>query len=142
MTRADGSFKAHPVTPGRIRALVRTRLRRGHQRAGDARPGGEASVKVVLLAGGTMEGKVVDHRGYAVPGARVDVIALQGTFERTTLTASDGSFAFAAVPGRVLVNVYRPEDYQRVVVEERLDVPGGERVELELELPPPATRSS
>ena len=51
-----------------------------------------------------------------VAGARVDIASTQGALERTTLTASDGTFAFAAVPGDVVVSVARPDATEEVAL--------------------------
>jgi hypothetical protein len=138
VTRFDGHFVAHPVTPGRVRALVR------HPAFVEAvsdpvtlGPGGEASVKVVLLSGGTLEGKVVDPVGRGVSGARIDLAALAGTLERTTVTASDGTFAFAAVPAQVVLSVTRPDELSTVALRETIEIPEGEKKVVELRLPAP-----
>jgi protocatechuate 3,4-dioxygenase beta subunit len=136
VTRADGTFRAHPVTPGRVRALVRhPAYVEGLSELVNLAPGGGARVKVVLGVGATLEGRVVDDRGFPVAGARVDVVSVAGTFELTTLTASDGSFAFAAVPEQVWIGVARPEDLSRIVLREQLTVADGERAEAKLTLP-------
>ena len=62
-------------------------------------PGAEASVKIVLRGGGTLEGRIVDDRHFPLAGVRVDIASTQGILERTTRTADDGTFGFAAVPG-------------------------------------------
>ncbi len=99
VTANDGTFRATDVTPGRVRALVR------HPEYVEAwsgsvtiPAGGEGHVDIVLHAGGSLEGRVVDAEGRAVSGARVELAATHGTLERTTKSSSDGSFAFAAVP--------------------------------------------
>ncbi len=136
VTGLDGRFTARPVTPGRLRAIVRhPAYVEGISDVVVLAPGGQAEVEVVLKAGGTLEGKVVDSAGYGVSGARVDIVALEGSLERTTVTASDGSFAFAAVPEQILLNVYRPEDFDRVAVKKVLEVPEGKRKEIEITLP-------
>lgn len=136
VTRWDGTFTAKPVTPGRVRALVR------HPAYVEAlsdvvalAPGGEAKVKVVLRAGGGIEGRVVDSSGRPLDGVRVDLTALRGTLERTTITASDGTFAFAAVPEEVLLSLARPEEPARVVLRKTVEVKEGETTKVELELP-------
>lgn len=136
VTGLDGRFKAHPVTPGRVRALVRhPAYVEGISDVVTLGPGGEAEVEVILKAGGMLEGKLVDQAGFGVAGARIDIMALEGTLERTTVTASDGTFAFAAVPEQVLLNVYRPDDFDRVVVKKLVEVPEGEKKEIEITLP-------
>ncbi len=138
VTRADGTFSAHPVTPGRVRALVRhPDYVEAVSAAVSLGPGGVADVKVVLTAGGSLEGRVFDPRGFPVAGARVDVISVVGTYERTTLTASDGTFAFAAVPAEVWISVAHPDDLSTIVVRELAAVEEGERTEVELTLPEP-----
>lgn len=136
VTAFDGTFSATPVTPGRVRALVR------HpsyvEELSDAvtlGPGGRADVRVVLSEGGVVEGRVVDDLGLVVASVRVDLTAVKGTLHRTTLTAADGSFAFAAVPREVVIALARPNDLSRLVYREPVTVPANERTELELELP-------
>jgi protocatechuate 3,4-dioxygenase beta subunit len=136
VTRFDGTFRAHPVTPGRVRALVRhPAYVEGVSDAVALAPGGTAKVKIVLLAGGTLEGRVVDTGGRGVSGARVDLTATRGTFERTTFTASDGTFAFAAVPAEVTIGVARPDDLSRIVVRKTVEVAEGGKQKVEITLP-------
>jgi protocatechuate 3,4-dioxygenase beta subunit len=136
VTGLDGRFKAHPVTPGRVRALVRhPAYVEGVSDAVTLAPGGKGTVKVVLLAGGNLEGRVLDERGRPVAGARVDLTATTGTLERMTVTAGDGTFAFAAVPAEVVLSVARPEDLSTIVLREAVHVGEGERKTLVLELP-------
>jgi len=138
VTRLDGTFQAKPVTPGRIRALVRhPAFVEGVSDAVSLAPGGTAKVKVVLLAGGSLEGKVIDPSGSPVAGARVDLTAVHGTLERTTLTASDGTFAFAAVPDEVILSVARPENLSKLVVKRNVEVPEGGKANVEITLPGP-----
>jgi protocatechuate 3,4-dioxygenase beta subunit len=138
VTRADGHFEATPVTPGRVRAIVRhPAYVEGMSKVVQLAPGGRAEVEVVLRVGGTLEGRVLDAAGMPVASARVDVSALRGTLERTTVTASDGTFAFAAVPSSVEIAVARPEDFARMVLKRTVDVPEGGRTEVEIILPEP-----
>jgi protocatechuate 3,4-dioxygenase beta subunit len=138
VTGLDGRFAAHPVTPGRIRALVR---HPGYvataSESVSVAPGGEASVRVVLRPGGSLEGRVRDERGYPMDGVRVDVVALAGTLQKTTLTARDGSFAFGSLPSEVVIGLARPDDFTRFVVRRRLTIREGERTQVELALPAP-----
>ncbi|MCC6902382.1 MAG: carboxypeptidase regulatory-like domain-containing protein [Polyangiaceae bacterium] len=138
VTRLDGKFEAHPVTPGRVRALVRhPAYVEGISDPVTVGPGGRAQVKVVLLAGGAIEGRVVDAAGRGVSGARVDLTATRGTLERTTLTATDGSFAFASAPEEVILSVARPDDPSKLVVRKAVEVPEGGRTNVTIELPAP-----
>jgi protocatechuate 3,4-dioxygenase beta subunit len=138
VTRFDGRFTARPVTPGRVRALVRhPAFVEGISEPVTLGPGGEASVKVVLLAGGSLEGKIVDHLGRPVAGARVDLAAVAGTLERMSVTAADGSFAFAAVPARVVLSVGRPDELTTTALRETIEIGEGEKKVVELRLPLP-----
>lgn len=142
VSEADGTFKAAPVPPGRLRALVR---HPGYvETLSDAvsiGPGGEGSVRVVMRAGGTLEGRVFERGRVPVAGARVELAAIHGMQVRSVITAEDGTFAFAAVPGEVSLSVSRPDEYD-VVLRKTISLGEGERKELELELPvarPPLT---
>jgi len=138
MTRSNGEFVAKPVSPGRVRALVRhPEFVEGTSELVALPPASEQRVKIVLLRGGRLEGRVVDERSYPVRGAEIELLARNGTFERTTFTADDGAFAFAAVPREVTLSASRPEDPQRVALRKSLAVPEGQRVDVELVLPPP-----
>lgn len=137
VTRFDGTFTAKPVTPGRVRALVRhPSYVEATSDAVSLAPGGHAKVRVVLLSGGALEGTVVDERDRPVEGARVELSAVEGTLERSTLTASDGSFAFAAVPAEITLSVARPEEPTRAVIRRALEVSEGQRATVRLALPP------
>jgi hypothetical protein len=113
VTRADGTFRAAPASPGRIRAIVR------HPQYVEAQsdlvtlaPRGEIQLEIVMHQGGALEGWVVDAHDRPVEGARLLLSAVRGSLEGTTRTASDGSFAFAALPGLVSVTVTVNDDEQ------------------------------
>lgn len=134
----DGQFRAGPVPPGRLRALVRhPGYVEGLSEAVTVAPGGEAKVRVQLRVGGTLEGRVVDGGGRPVAGARVQVAAVHGTLVRSALTAEDGTFAFAAIPGEISVAVARPDSFEDALVRKEITLGEGERKELELVLPAP-----
>jgi hypothetical protein len=135
---ADGSFKAAPIPPGRVRALVRhPAYVEATSDLVDLGPGGTAEVRVVLQTGATMEGTVVDDNGSPVAGARVEVVAMQGTATRRTATATDGTFAFATLGPDVLVSVARPEEPFRAVTRHRYALESGHKLEVKLVLPDP-----
>lgn len=97
-------------------------------------PGGEARVHIVLQSGGTLEGRVVDERGFPVANARVQIAAQNGTSERSTLTADDGTFALAAVFRDITVTVSRPSAPDEVAFQAHVQVPNGERKKIEIVL--------
>jgi protocatechuate 3,4-dioxygenase beta subunit len=135
---SDGRFVARPVTPGRVRALVRhPAYVEGTSELVSLAPGGEAEVRVVLLQGGTLMGRVLDDRGMPVADAEVEISGARSGAARATLTASDGTFEFAAVPPEVVLSVTRREDVGRIALRKTVKVPEGERVEIELTLPAP-----
>jgi hypothetical protein len=138
ITNKSGEFDARPITPGRVRALVRhPDYVETTSELVAVSSGGEARVKVVLLRGGAVDGRVLDDRGFPVEGAPVLLIAERGTFERREFTRGDGAFSFTAAPSRVTLSVARPEDPGRNVVIRALDVPENGRIELDLTLPKP-----
>jgi Carboxypeptidase regulatory-like domain/PDZ domain len=137
VTRADGTFRASPASPGRIRAIVR------HPQYVEVQselltltPGGEARIDVVMREGGALEGRVLDAHDRPVARARVEVLEARGDLERTTRTAADGSFAFAALPEAVILTATAPDDDQpgaRLAIA----VPEGGRKEVTVALPEP-----
>lgn len=136
VTRNDGTFRAAPASPGRIRALVRhPQFVETVSDAVTLTTGGEATVDVVMHAGGWLEGRVVDAAGHTVAGARVQVAATRGSFERSTKTASDGTFVFASVPGTVVVSVFRDDDAMQPAARELVKVPEREKKSITLTLP-------
>jgi membrane-associated protease RseP (regulator of RpoE activity) len=137
VSRGDGTFRAHPVTPGRLRAIVRhPEYVEGISDVVALSPGGIAEVKVVLHEGGRLEGRVVDDRDFPVGGARVDLAATKGTTMRTTVTADDGSFAFAAVPLEVTLTVERStSESQRTAVRRSLTLRESKRETVVIVLP-------
>lgn len=137
VTRDDGTFRASPVSPGRLRVIAR------HPQFVEAisetlrmKPGEEARVKLVMREGGRLEGRVVDDRGEPIARARVDVVALRGTLAETLMTADDGTFTLAAVPERLAVTVTRPGVQDVTSHREQVNVKEGERKQLEIKLPP------
>lgn len=136
VTRADGSFRADPVTPGRVHALVRhPDYVEALSEAVMIRAGGEASVRVTLRQGGFIEGRVIEEDRSPVPGARIELAATKGSLERVATTADDGTFTFAAVPDEVLLSVARREAPADVVARMTVQVPDRDRKTVEIVLP-------
>lgn len=137
VTRNDGTFVAKPVSPGRVRALVRhPQYVEAQSEIVTLQAGGEAEVTVTLHGGGSLDGRVVDASGRGVAGVRVLVSAERGSFERSATTATDGTFVFVAVPDRVLVAVVRGDDTGDVAVRVPVLIPDGGRKTVTLTLPP------
>jgi len=141
VTRADGTFRASPASPGRVRAIVR------HPQYVEAQsdlvtllPGGEAHVDVVMHEGGSLEGRVLDARDRPVEGARVVVSAMRGTLERATRSASDGTFAFASLPDEVSLTAGVDEDDAQPEVRLIVSIPRVARRRSRCTSPPPARR--
>ncbi len=135
VTRDDGTFRASPASPGRVRAIVR------HPQYVEAQsevvtlvPGGEGHVEVVLSEGGALEGRVFDFRDRPVAGARIIAAALRGSLERLTRSASDGSFAFAALPDAIVLTA-GGDDEEEVRME--IAIPEKGRKEITVHLPEP-----
>jgi protocatechuate 3,4-dioxygenase beta subunit len=133
VTRADGTFRIGPVSPGRVRALVR------HPQFVDAQsemvtlaPGRQAHVDVVMHAGGSLEGRVQDSAGRPVSGARVTLAAARGSMERSSRTSSDGTFAFAALPDLVTLTATNEEGAATRIT---VTVPEGTTKSITLTLP-------
>jgi hypothetical protein len=136
ITRDDGTFHAAPVSPGRVRALVRhPQYVEAISDAVTLAPGGTARVTVVMHTGGILEGRVVDERGGVVGGANVVVAAARGSMERSSRTASDGTFAFAALPDAVTVMVSPEDDLGQVQARVAVTIPEGGKKTITVTLP-------
>ena len=133
VTDGHGAFSVGPIPPGRISAIVRhPDYVEAISEAVTLAPGGTAHVKVVLYGGGTLEGVVLDDRRFPVDGVLVRITAKEGSSERSTLTADDGSFAFSAVSPVLIVTASRPESPDKVAYQETFDVAADERKEIEI----------
>jgi hypothetical protein len=136
VTRKDGTFRAEPVTPGRIQVLVRhPAYIDGESEIVTLAPGGEVTVKIILRSGGSLEGRVVEEDRTPARGARIELAATQSSVERVTFAADDGSFAFAAVPDEVIVSVARADAPGDVVARIAVHVNERGRNEIEIVLP-------
>ncbi len=136
VTRIDGTFHASPVTPGRVHVLVR------HpsyiEEISDVvslAPGGVQKLHIVLGEGGRLEGRVREDDRTPVAGARIEIAAVNGSFEAVTYTVDDGTFSLAAVPHDVVLTVYRPEEPSEVSARIEVDVPSRGKREVDILLP-------
>lgn len=136
VTRLDGTFRAAPVPPGRIAALVRhPSYVEATSEAVTLSPGATGHLRVVLLPGGTLEGTVVNEHDVPVAGVRVEIAAVRGALTRGTFTSDDGTFSFSALPAEVTVTLSRPDDASRPVLRRRVVVPDRGHVEEKFVLP-------
>jgi hypothetical protein len=138
VTRSDGTFRAAPASPGRVRAIVH------HPQYVEAQSdvmtitsGGEAHVDIVMHGGGTLEGRVLDSHDRPVGGARVVVSATRGSLERSTVSASDGTFAFAALPDSVILTATAGDSDEQADVQMSVLIPEGGRKEVTIHLSEP-----
>lgn len=132
----DGTFRLAPVPPGRVRVLVRhPQYVDGLSEVVTLNEAGTARVDVTLVGGGFLEGRVTDEGGRPAAGARVTVSAVRGSYDRTTRTATDGTFAFAAVPEAVVLTVSASDDEGAASTRLAVTVPEGGRRVVALALP-------
>jgi protocatechuate 3,4-dioxygenase beta subunit len=136
----DGRYRATPITPGRIRAIVRhPQYVEAMSEVVLASASRETTLDVVLLRGGILEGRVFDARGRAVSGAHVTALATRGSSEHATRTGTDGSFAFAALASHVTLLVSREEDESTIAARLEVTIPegGSKKVDVVLAEPRP-----
>lgn len=136
LSERDGRFRLWPVTPGRVRVVVRhPQFVEAQSELVELSPGGTAEVQVTMRGGGTLEGRVVDSHDRAVEGAEVVAMAMRGTLERMTRTDRAGAFAFASVPEDVVLVVERPRGERGSAARVEARVPEGGRAQVRIVLP-------
>lgn len=134
----DGTYRAMPVTPGRVRIQVtHPQYVEAMSELVSLAPEKEARIDLVLHRGGTLDGRVVDGKHRGVPHAHVNVLSTRGSLERSVRAGDDGSFAFASVPDAVIVLVSREEDMNVVAARMEVSVPENGRRTVEIVLPDP-----
>lgn len=134
-TDARGYVVIDDVPPGEVVVLAR------HPEHMDGKsdiltlaPDARVKTTVVLGQGEPLRGRVVDHRGFPVENARVQVSA--AGFDRRVTAETDGTFLLEAAPETVSVRVSRIERPLRVVFAR--DVKKEERAsEIQITLPEP-----
>jgi Carboxypeptidase regulatory-like domain len=101
--------------------------------------GDHKTTEIVLGRGKRLRGRVVDHRGFPVELARIQVMG-RG-FERRVSAESDGTFELLAAPEEVTLRVSSLMDPLRILFAEQVD---GKRrhEEILMELPEPRESSS
>ncbi|HEY3253847.1 MAG TPA: carboxypeptidase-like regulatory domain-containing protein, partial [Polyangiaceae bacterium] len=89
VSNRGGKFTARPVTPGRVRVIVRhPDYVEGTSELVSVAPGAEARVKIVLLRGASLEGRVLDDRGQPLSGVEVELTSARATRSEMATTAS------------------------------------------------------
>lgn len=136
ISNRGGHFVARPVTPGSVRVIVRhPDYVEGTSELVTVLPGADTRLKIVLLRGASLEGRVLDDRGQPLSRIEVELSSARATRSETATTESDGTFAFAAVPADLTLSLSRPEDPSRVVLRKSLHLAEGAHEKLELTLP-------
>ncbi|NUP14369.1 MAG: hypothetical protein HOW73_50700 [Polyangiaceae bacterium] len=136
VTGDDGTFRASPVTPGRVQVLVRhPEYTESISDVLTIKPGGEIEIHVVLYRGARLEGRVLEEDRLPVEGARLEITGLEGTYNQITYSTEDGSFAVASVPPAILISVYRADGAGEVAARLELDLEPGKRKKIEIILP-------
>ncbi len=124
VSRRNGRFTAHPVTPGRVFAIVRhPEFLPGQSEWIELAPEARKQVRIVLERGGNVEGVVVDARGQPVAGALVQLASARDG--RQVVAASDGTFAFAAVASPAVLLGALPDAPDEIVGRAEVMVPEG-----------------
>lgn len=136
LSGGDGTFSLQPVTPGRVRIVARhPNYVEAISEAVQLVPGATQELVLVMRQGGALEGRVVEANGAPVASVRVEVAAMEGSLERITYTADDGTFAFAALPHEVLLSVSRANTPEHIIDQRGVRVAADEITEIEIELP-------
>ncbi|MFW5875356.1 MAG: carboxypeptidase regulatory-like domain-containing protein [Myxococcota bacterium] len=133
-TDADGRFAIDGVPPGRIQIIARhSDHAPGITKPRRLVPGRRVEdLEITLPEGSTIDGRVVDARGQPVGRTPVQLRMEREPDPRLAVSDSDGTFAFTGVRG-TLVLAALPEG--QPVGRTRIDTGGGERLEVELQLP-------
>ncbi|MEM9696619.1 MAG: carboxypeptidase regulatory-like domain-containing protein, partial [Myxococcota bacterium] len=131
-----GTFTLTPVAPGEVQVVARhPGFVSTYSESFTTTPDASFEVELVLRRGATLEGRVVDERGFPAPGTRIEVNGLERSLGRVTYAAEDGSFAFGALPEEVILSASRAESPELDVIREPLELAPGETLRIELVLP-------
>lgn len=104
VTDAQGRFRIGEVSPGAVRVTATHPLYvRAESELRAARAGETIDVEVVLHAGGVIDGRLVDERGFPVGQQMIEARIDRDPVPRRVFTARDGAFRIASVLGRASV---------------------------------------
>jgi hypothetical protein len=104
VTDADGRFHVDEVPPGVVTVVgTHPAYVRGESTQRVARAGDALDVEIVLHSGGTIDGRLVDDRGFPVPGQPIEVRSTDDPVPRRAFTSRDGTFRVSSVLGHVAV---------------------------------------
>ncbi len=133
VTDSEGRFRLTGVPPGRLQLVAR----HPSYAPGESAPVlvTEGSVReeitIRLPAGGSIDGRVVDERGFPIGHVRVEMHGEHEPYPRMALAAEDGTFRFEGALGTTTLTAY-PSD--RPAARKTLPVRSGEELEVELRL--------
>lgn len=131
----DGHYRIDDVPPGQLRLVARhPDFVESLSEPVTLEPGGSRRVDIVLSAGATLTGRLLDGLGRPVARARIEALSGQAA-PASALTGFDGHFTFRAVPARVDLLVARPDEPRRFVLRRSLQLAPGEAREIDLTLP-------
>lgn len=131
----DGYYRIEDVPPGQLRLVARhPDFVESLSEVTTLEPGGSLELEVVLSAGATLTGRLLDGLGRPVARARVDALSGQAA-PASALTDFDGRFTFRAVPERLDLLVARPDEPRRFVLRRSIALAPDEAREIELTLP-------
>lgn len=104
VTDADGRFHIDEVPPG-VLTVVATHpaFVRGESAQRAARAGGSVELEIVMHQGGTIDGRLLDERGFPVAGQAVEVRIPGDPYPRRAFSQRDGTFLVPSVLGHVAV---------------------------------------
>ncbi len=104
VTDAQGRFRVGEIPPGAIRVSASHPAYVGGESALRAgRSGDELELEVILHPGGTIDGRLLDARGFPVANQWIEARVEREPAPRRAFTARDGTFRIPSVLGRASV---------------------------------------
>jgi hypothetical protein len=104
VTDAQGRFRVGEIPPGAIRVSAsHPAYVRGESALRAGRSGDELELEVILHPGGTIDGRLLDERGFPVANQWIEARIEHEPAPRRAFTARDGTFRIPSVLGRASV---------------------------------------